>query len=107
MFLRLQADHYVNNQRAVPNLPAKSLINRKEEHAGGKESGAESLRMTIPTRREAHSSLFQHHLPAIQHEPATLGLLKAGGEITAAAYAPPADKASHLPRFIHPYYPYP
>lgn len=31
----------------------------------------------IPSRREAHSSLFLHHLPAVQHEPATLGSLGA------------------------------
>lgn len=55
----------------------QSLINRKEEQAGGKQSSAESLRMMMPSRREAHSSLFLHHLPAIQHEPATLGSLEA------------------------------
>ena len=57
---------------------AQSLINRKEERAGAKESSAESLRMMMPSRREAHSSLFLHHLPAIQHEPATLGSPEAG-----------------------------
>jgi len=47
------------------DLLDKNLINRKKEQAGGKESIAESLRMMIPSRREAHLPLFLHHLPAV------------------------------------------
>ena len=78
MFFLWKADPAFAPCFSKPISRIRVLLIEKEEPAGGEENSSESLPMMVPSRREAHSSVFLHHLPAVDINQLPLGSLRAG-----------------------------